>query len=187
MSARTSAAAVALAAALLLALPSAASAHVFVFPNRVTPGTFTLFSVISPDEKTSPLTGLTLNIPPDLIVSAVEPAAGFRTQIVRDQTLRVIGLRWTGGHIPPGQMAVFQFTALPPSGDARITIPAVQTFADGSTEVWHSASLTVGPAPSGGGGGSSALSIVALVVALYAGVTATIAAIIVFRLSRRPR
>ena len=185
MSARTSAAAVALAAALLLARPAAASAHVYVFPDRVTPGTFTLFSVISPDEKTSPLTGLTLNIPPDLIVSAVQPAAGFRTQIVRDQTLRVIGLRWTGGHVPPGQMAVFQFTALPPSGDATITIPAVQTFADGSTEVWHSASLTVGPAPSGGGG-SSALSIVALVVAFYAGVTATIAAIIVFRLSRRP-
>lgn len=171
------------AGGLLLGRAAPASAHVLVVPDRVAPGAFTLFTVISPDEKTTPLTGLTLSIPPGLVVSAVQPAPGFRTQIVRDQTLRTIGLRWSGGRIPPGQMAVFQFTALPPSRDTTIAIPAVQTFADGSTQVWRSAAITVAAPTSSGG--SSTIAVVALAVASYAAAMATVAVALLVRLSRR--
>ena len=186
MSARIAAAAALAAGLLLLGRHGVAAAHVLMFPSRVAPGSFTLFTVVSPDEKTSPLTGLTLDIPPNLVVDSVQPAAGFRTQIVRDQTLRVIGLRWSGGRIPPGQMAVFRFTALAPAHATTIPIPAVQTFADGSTQIWHTASLEIAR-PSSGGTGASTLSIAALVVAVVAAVVAIAAALGVLRLSRRSK
>ena len=55
--------ALALAAAVLLVFPAAASAHVEMSPDRVDPGSFTLFTVLSPDESEQPLTGLRLTVP----------------------------------------------------------------------------------------------------------------------------
>ena len=49
--------ALALAAAVLLVFPAAASAHVEMSPDRVDPGSFTLFTVLSPNESEQPLTG----------------------------------------------------------------------------------------------------------------------------------
>lgn len=181
---RVAAATAALLTALLVWAP-AASAHVLVFPDQVPPRSFTLFTVVCPDERGVALTGLQLAVPAGLVIDSIEPSAGFRAQIVRDQTERAIGLRWTGGRVAPGQMATLRFTALAPSHPDTIRLPAVQTFADGSTQVWHTAAISV--VPSATGGGSNATAWIAVGIASLAAVLALAALVVAVRLSQRPR
>ena len=162
-----------------------ASAHILIVPDRVAPGSFTLFTVICPDERSAPVTGLQLVVPPSLAVDSIEPASGFRAQIVRDQTRRAIGLRWSGGRVAPGQMVTLRFTALAPTAPGIVHLAAVQTFADGSTEVWHTAGIAVGARPAANGSTTAAWAAVA--IAGLAAVVSLVALVVAVRVSRRPR
>jgi uncharacterized protein YcnI len=147
---RVSALLIALAA--LLALPATAQAHVELTPDTVSPGGAALFTIKSPNESASqPLTGLRLTIPAELVVEGAADAAGFTTQVVRDQTNRVATLSWQGGSVPPGGLALFQFSASVPATAGVIHLTATQTFADGSTKVWTSPLINVATSSSGTG------------------------------------
>ncbi|MDX6549152.1 MAG: hypothetical protein QOG33_2702 [Gaiellales bacterium] len=139
-----------IALAALLALPVTAQAHVQLTPDTVAPGENALFTIKSPNESPSqPLTGLRLTIPAELVVEGAADAPGFTTQVVRDQTRRVATLSWQGGSVPPGGLALFQFSASVPDTAGVIHLTATQTFADGSTKVWTSPVIAVATASSG--------------------------------------
>jgi uncharacterized protein YcnI len=160
----------ALAAAALLATPAVAAAHVELSPDRVTPGSFTLFTVLSPNEGHSPLRALRLTIPSGMEVDAVADTPGFTGRAIADQTHRVVAIQWSGGAVPPDQLALFRFTAsVGDTGTLHLT--GVQTFADGTTRVWNTPQVEVADAPSGGGsdGLARGLAAAALVVAAAAG------------------
>ena len=89
-----------------LVLPGIASAHVELTPDRVAPGSFTLFTVLSPNESAQRLTGLELTIPAGLLVDSVSDAAGFTTRVVEDPQHRVAGLSWQGGSVAPERLAL---------------------------------------------------------------------------------
>jgi uncharacterized protein YcnI len=161
--------AVALAVALVaLAVPAAAQAHVEISPESVEPGSFTLFTVLSPNESRQPLTGLRLTIPDDLDVDAVADSTGFTGQEVRDQRHRIVALSWQGGSVAPGHLALFRFSASVPEHDATVEMTGLQTFADGSTRVWHTPRIDVAPASGSGDGLTRGLAIAAAVVAVAA-------------------
>ena len=103
--------ALALAAAVLLVFPAAASAHVEMSPDRVDPGSFTLFTVLSPDESEQPLTGLRLTIPSGMEVDGAAATPGFTTQLVRDQSHRIVAISWQGGSVAPDDLGLFRFSA----------------------------------------------------------------------------
>ena len=125
-----------------LTLPGVAAAHVALTPERVAPGSFTLFTVLSPNESAQPLTGLQLTIPPGLLVDSVADSAGFTTKVVEDPQHRVAGLSWQGGSVAPERLALFRFSGTPiAKGDLQLT--GIQHFADGSTRLWHSPQVTV--------------------------------------------
>ncbi len=156
---------VAAAAAFLAASAGVARAHVLIRPQHAPTGTLVLFTVLSPDEKAVPLTGLRLSIPTTLVVSSIGDTAGYSAQIVRDQSFRPIALSWQGGHTMPAHLALFHFAALTPPQRATVTLTGVQTFADGSTRVWRSARVVIGDAPGGsssGGGDDDAILAAAL-------------------------
>jgi hypothetical protein len=162
---------IALVAALaLLALPAAASAHVQLMPNQVAPGSFTLFTVLSPNENPEPLTGLRLLIPPTLLINAAADTPGFKTKILVDQRHRIAGISWQGGSIAPARLALFQFSGL--AGAAgTLHLTGIQSFADGSTRTWHSPVVTVASTGTTGRdsltlGIAGAALVLALVVAL---------------------
>jgi hypothetical protein len=125
-----------------------ASAHVLIRPDRAPPHSLELFTVLSPDERSVPLTGLRLSIPLTLIVSSIADTPGYNGQIVRDQSFRPVALSWQGGHTLPAHLALFHFAALTPESVGAVTLTGVQTFADGSTRIWRSARLVVA-APAG--------------------------------------
>jgi uncharacterized protein YcnI len=141
--------AVALAAAVLLVFPAAASAHVEMSPDRVEPGSFTLFTVMSPNEAEQPLTGLRLTIPEGMEVDGAASTPGFTTQVVRDQSHHIVAISWQGGSVEPEDLALFRFSASVGSDEGTIHLVGVQTFADGSTKVWKSPEVDVEAESSG--------------------------------------
>jgi uncharacterized protein YcnI len=163
------------ALAALLVMPAAAQAHVELTPDTVTPGRDALFTIKSPNESTQPLTGLRLTIPASLVVEGAADTPGFTTQVVRDQAGRAVTLSWQGGSIPAGGLALFQFSATVPASSGQIHLSAVQTFADGSTRLWHSPVIDVAATGSRSDGTARLLAAVALAVAVLAAVTAAAA------------
>jgi uncharacterized protein YcnI len=135
---------------LALALPASAFAHVELSPDTATPGSDVLFTVKSPNESTTQrLTGVRLTVPSSLVVEGAADTPGFRTQVVRDQAGRVVSLSWQGGSVPPGGLVLFQFAGTVPDHAGEVRLTALQTFADGSTKLWHSPVVDVQPAASG--------------------------------------
>jgi hypothetical protein len=171
--ARTRGHTAALVAALaFLALPAGAGAHVQLSPDQVAPGSFTLFTVLSPNESSQPLTGLQLTIPPGLLVDSAADTPGFTTRVVQDQARRVAGLSWQGGNVAPSRLALFHFSGLA-NGTGLLQLTGIQHFADGSTRLWHSPIVTVAEPPKAASRDSLTLGIAvaALVLALLVGAT----------------
>ncbi|MDQ2911294.1 MAG: DUF1775 domain-containing protein, partial [Actinomycetota bacterium] len=130
----------ALAAALVaVVLPARAAAHVELSPSTVAPGSFTLFTVVSPNEKKQPLTGLRLTIPEGLTVDSAADTLGFATEVVEDQAHRIVALSWQGGRVRSRRLALFHFTASVGPSARTISLTGVQTFADGTTTTWQGA------------------------------------------------
>ena len=128
--------ALALAVVALLAFPAAASAHVEMSPDRVDPGSFTLFTVLSPNESEQPLTGLRLTVPDGMEVDGAAATPGFTAQLVRDQSHRVVAISWQGGSVAADDLALFRFSASVGPSETTLHLVGLQTFADGSTKVW---------------------------------------------------
>jgi hypothetical protein len=176
---RSCACAAVLAGACAAVAAGAAQAHVLIRPDRVPPHTLELFTVLSPDEKSVPLTGLRLSIPP-LIVSSIGDTPGYRAQIVRDQNFQPVALSWQSGRTPPAHRALFHFAALTPADAGPVTLTGVQTFADGSTRIWRSARLVVADPARGSPGRDDGLILAAAgagVVLGAAGLAVTAAAL----------
>jgi uncharacterized protein YcnI len=157
-----------LAALIALGLPAAAAAHVELSPDRITPGSFTLFTVLSPNERAQPLTGLQLTIPDSLLVDSVADTPGFTTKIAEDEQHRIAGLSWQGGAVAAGHLALFRFSATPrTTGLLRLT--GIQHFADGSTQLWHSPQVDVAGAGSKRDSLTLGLAVAAIALALLLG------------------
>ncbi|MFL5929151.1 MAG: hypothetical protein ACJ77E_19645 [Gaiellaceae bacterium] len=168
--ARTRGGTAALVAALVcLALPAGAAAHVELAPDHVAPGSFTLFTVLSPNENTQRLTGLQLTIPPGLLVDAVADTPGFTTKVVQDQAHRVAGLSWQGGNVAPTRLALFRFSGVANS-QGLLQLTGIQHFSDGSTRLWRTPVLDVADPPKASRDSLTlGLAVAALVLALLVG------------------
>lgn len=123
--------------ALVLLVPSLATAHVGVRPRESKPGAEESYTIRVPTEGTVATTHVRLEIPPDVTVLEVLPAEGaaFDTATAGG---RVTAITWKK-EIAPKQAAEFVFRARNPSaGD--IVWKAHQHFADGTAADW------IGPA-----------------------------------------
>jgi len=156
---------------------ASASAHVELTPDHAPPSTLELFTVLSPDESTQPLTGLRLTIPPSLVVDSIADTPGYRAEIVRDQSHRPVALSWQGGRTLPDHAALFRFAARTPAKEGAVTLVGVQTFADGSIRTWHTARLHVDAADSGSGDHDAAVLAVGIAGVVLGGAAAVMAAI----------
>jgi uncharacterized protein YcnI len=150
-----------------LVVPATAAAHVELSPDRVAPGSFTLFTVMSPNESEQPLTGVRLNLPEGLHVDGVADTPGFTTRKIEDARHRIVALSWEGGSVAPERLALFRFSASV-GGAGSLDGTAVQTFADGSTRTWDSPVVEVAASGSKRDGLTLALAGVALALALAA-------------------
>jgi uncharacterized protein YcnI len=168
------------AAALVFA--SSALAHAEISPSVALSKHLQLFSLAVPTEKANARTiEVELSPPSGFSIDSFAPSPGWKRQEQTTGTgenTAVQKVTWTGGSVPTGQDALFQFLA---STDASKTyaFKVRQTYSDGTVVDWAGPESSDTPAPTveaksslGGGGGSNTLAIVALAVAALALVVA---------------
>jgi len=146
------AAAMAVAAFLLAALP--ASAHVTIWPGEVEQGAYTVFTVRVPSEKESTeTTAVRVVFPEGVSIARFEPKPGWTVEFARNDGQAITEVTWTA---EPGHgLDVTEFTEFRMSGrvlpDADTSSPLVwkayQTYADGSVVEWIGAPGTDSPTP----------------------------------------
>jgi uncharacterized protein YcnI len=145
------------AAALLAAGPAAA--HPRLSPPVSVAGALQLYSLAVPTEKANATTTkVVLTVPPGFGIDSFVPSPGW-TRVERS---------WTGGRVPTGEDALFQFLA-EPARPGTYAFRVEQTYSDGEVVDWADPETGESPAPTIAverslGGGSSTLAIVALAV-----------------------
>ena len=160
------------AAAAALLLPASAFAHAELSPPVAKTGQGQFFTLAVPTEEAdATTTGVELNVPDGFAIDGFAPAPGWRRTVEKaaegdDATFRRV--TWTGGSVPTGEDAVFQFLATPASAKTY-TFAVRQTYSNGKIVEWSGAESSDTPAPTvevkdSLGGGSSRLAIVAVVL-----------------------
>ena len=166
----------ALAAVSTVALASAATAlaHARISPSVVVTKQGELFSLVVPTEKEGArTTKVVLTVPAGFAIDSFVAAPGWQRsaqQTGSGESAAVASVTWSGGSVPTGEDALFQFLAEAQSSKTY-TFSVEQTYSDGSIVNWSGPESSEAPAPtleakgSLGGGGSSTLALVAVAVA----------------------
>ena len=120
---------------LALLAPALASAHVIVTPSQAGVGQELVFNVSSPNERQTPITQVTLNIPRG--VSDVVPTEkdGWTINTATSAS-EISSITWSAGQIPVGQRTDFSFSAQVPGQATNLDWKAYQTYADGTIVHW---------------------------------------------------
>jgi uncharacterized protein YcnI len=156
------------------ALCAPALAHPVISPPVVEPSTAQVFTLSVPTEREDrTTTSIELTGPKGFAIDSFAPARGWRRKVSSTgsgEGAVVTKVTWTGGNVPTGEDAIFQFNAS--ASEARTyTFEVRQTYDDLNVVDWAGPESSDTPAPrieardSLGGDGSSTVSIVALITA----------------------
>jgi periplasmic copper chaperone A len=159
------------AVAVLAFAAAPAFGHAVVSPPVVESGALQVFTLSVPTEREDRLTtGIELTVPKGFAIDSFAPARGWKRNVASTgsgETAVVTTVTWTGGSVPTGEDAVFQFNATA-STSQTYTFKVRQTYDDEAVVDWSGDEGSDTPAPrieakaSLGGGGSSTVAIVAL-------------------------
>ena len=153
-------------AAVALAVPAAAQAHVTLNPKEVSAGAFQVLDVRVPNERDDASTvKVEVQMPPGVVGVSYEPIPGWTTKVAKatlDQPIEtpdgpiteaVSTVTWTGtgkgeGAIGPGQFRDFPISLQIPGqpGDV-LTFKALQTYSSGEIVRWIGSPTSDEPAP----------------------------------------
>lgn len=156
---------IALFAALALALPASAAAHVTLQPSEAAAGDFTVLDVRVPNESDdAATTKVDVQLPDGFIFASYQPVPGWSVAVKMEKlaepvtshgeqiTEQVAQVTWTadsdGAGIQPGQFVDLPISVQIPgaAGDA-LTFKALQTYDDGEVVRWIGAPDSDKPAP----------------------------------------
>ncbi len=158
-------------AALAIAVPLAASAHVTVNPNTATPGSYATVNFRVPTEsETASTVKLEVSLPTDTPLSAVlvQPVPGWTATVekgalpapvevegntVSEAPLKIVWQADPGVGIGQDQFQIFSAVLGPVPDTGHLVLPAAQSYSDGSVVDWAAtpdevaADDTLEPAP----------------------------------------
>jgi len=155
----------ALIAALALAAPVGASAHVTLQPEEAAAGDFTVLDVRVPSEQEdAATTKVDVQFPPGFIFASYQPVVGWSAQVKMEKlakpitshgeeiTEQVSQMTWTADSdkagIQPGQFQDFPISVqIPGEAGGTLTFKALQTYDDGEVVRWIGAPESERPAP----------------------------------------
>ena len=126
-------------AAVALAAASSAFAHARVSPPIALAKVGQLFSLTVPTEKEgATTTKVVFTCPAGFSIDSFVPAAGWKRELQQTgsgESAEISSVTWTGGAVPTGEDATFQFLAVPQSSKSY-TFGVEQTYSDGSIVNW---------------------------------------------------
>jgi uncharacterized protein YcnI len=122
----------------MLLFAGIASAHVVVYPKEVTQGSYEKFSVRVPPESQSPTISVAVEIPADVTVSRFQPMPGWKYEITKDATDKIINVLWTatGEGLAATEFTEFNMQGLIGDKATSLTWKAHQTYKDGKVVDW---------------------------------------------------
>lgn len=122
-------------AALVLALPATAGAHIQVRPARAAPLDPVLWTVLVPNERSEATTRIELQVPAGVSPFSFEDQPGWKRtlKLAPDQSIERIV--WTGRLGPEG-LARFTFLGTTPEQEGTIAWKALQVYEDGDIVRW---------------------------------------------------
>jgi uncharacterized protein YcnI len=135
------AAALTMAATATLAGVGAASAHVTANAPTLTQGGYGVVTLVVPNESdTAATTELTVTLP-KLKSARPEVMPGWKTTVAKDpSTEEVTSITWTAlpntPGVPVGEFAQFRISGGPFPEQESVSLPALQTYADGEKADW---------------------------------------------------
>jgi uncharacterized protein YcnI len=160
-----------------LALVGSAFAHANVSPPVVVSKKGQFFTLAVPTEKEgSATTKVELTPPSGFSIDSFAPAAGWKRVAQATgsgENTAIQKVTWTGGNVPTGEDAVFQFLGSTAAAETY-SFKVRQTYSDGTVVDWAGPESSDTPAPtieaksSLGGGATKTLGIVALALAVLA-------------------
>jgi uncharacterized protein YcnI len=163
----------AVAGVLALAAVPAAFAHAHISPPVALARSGQVFTLAVPTEKEgASTTKVVLTVPAGFAIDSFVPAPGWKRttqQSGSGEAAVVQSVTWSGGSVPTGEDAAFQFVAQAQSS-TTYAFSVEQSYSDGSVVDWSGPESSDTPAPtleaksSLGGGGGSTLGIVGIVV-----------------------
>jgi periplasmic copper chaperone A len=152
-------------AAVVLALPATAGAHVTLQPNQAAAGSFTRLDVRVPTERDDASTvKVDVQFPPGFAEASYEPVRGWSVKVTKEKLAQPIKtddgevtegvkqITWTAKSkadgIPPGGFQDFGLSVQVPgrAGD-ELTFKALQTYSNGEVVRWIGAKDSDTPAP----------------------------------------
>jgi len=156
--------ATALAAALLLALPAAASAHVTLQPTSAPADAYVVLDVRVPTERDdASTTKVEVQMADGIISASTQPVPGWTAEVTKakvdppidvdgvdvDEQVGTITFTATGKGIGPGEFQDFPVSMKLPAGKAgdALTFKALQTYDDGEVVRWIGSEDSDNPAP----------------------------------------
>jgi uncharacterized protein YcnI len=156
-----------------LALAPVAWAHANVSPTIAKSKISQLFTLAVPtEEENATTTEVELTVPAGFSIDSFAPSPGWDRKVQStgsgEETV-IQRVTWSGGSVPTGEDAFFQFLGLADSSKTY-SFSVRQTYSNGKVVDWSGPESSDTPAPtveavsSLGGGGTSILAIVALVV-----------------------
>lgn len=120
-----------------------ASAHVTVKPGEALTGSFQVFNVSVPNEKTIPSVSVKLLIPENIRYVTPTAKDGWKIDIEKDGTGEdavVKSIIWSDSTIEEGFRNDFSFSAQVPDQATDIQWKAYQTYSDGTVVAWDKVS-----------------------------------------------
>lgn len=129
-----------------LAFTTPGLAHVTVWPKASVGGAHEKYEMRVPNEKSADTIGIELHIPAGLKVTSFEQKPGWSTELVRDASGTIVGVRWSG-KLAPMQFTEFGLLAVNPPKPGELVWSATQYYADGSKVEWTGPPGSKAPAP----------------------------------------
>lgn len=152
-------------AALALAVPTGAAAHVTLQPDEATAGDYVVLDVRVPNERDdAATTKVDVQFPPGFVFASYEPVPGWTTQVRMEKSAQPLSnhgeevneqvgqVTWTAESdaygVQPGQFRDFPISVqIPEDAGDSLTFKALQTYEDGEVVRWIGAPESDEPAP----------------------------------------
>jgi uncharacterized protein YcnI len=123
----------------ILTVPAIASAHVIVTPAQVGIGQELTFNISVPNEQSTPVVNLKLEIPQGVTEVVPTEKDGWTIQTTSNNSTtdpELTAITWTGDSIPVGEREDFSFSAQVPGNATNLDWKAYQTYGSGTVVHW---------------------------------------------------
>ena len=110
--------------------------HVVVRPRQSSLGAVEKYTMRVPNERTVATVRVEISFPAAVEVTAVDEQPGWKLELKKDASGKIVGAIWSGARLAPREVVEFTFTARNPASETKLSWNAIQIYEDDSRSEW---------------------------------------------------